>query len=76
MSDRFLVFLAFTEVLLLILVLVIFKGCTGAEPIMLVLGGSITTLIGILGGISRGAHPDTVTTTTTGNPPETKTESK
>ena len=76
MNDRFLVFLAFSEVLLVIVLLVLTKGCTGAEPIMLVLGGSITTLVGVLGGISRAAHPETTTTTTATDPPkvETKTE--
>ena len=77
-NDRLLVFLAFLTVLILIAILVLVKGCSGAEPIMLVLGGSITTLVGVLGGISRGANPaDTATTTTvSGNPPQTKTETK
>lgn len=74
-NDRVLVFLAFVAVLLLIAVLVLVKGCTGTEPVLLTLGGSITTLVGVLGGISRSAHPET-TTTATSNPTklETKTE--
>lgn len=75
MADRHIVLIAFLATLVLMAFLVVFKGCSGAEPVMLALSSIATGLGGVLGGISRASQSE-ISMKTGGNPQKIDTEVK